>query len=94
MNFSEEQIDECEQMASLFFSPEDIAINLELTEEQSEAFVSAVTMRYTSHPLVAAYMKGWFSAEILLRKAIKQSSLNGSSPSQQLMIQYQNNNRR
>ena len=37
MNFTEEQLNEIEEMAGLFFSPEDIAINLQLTEEESSS---------------------------------------------------------
>jgi hypothetical protein len=37
---------------------------------------------------VAAYLKGRLTAEIVMRKAIKQSAQNGSSPSQQQMLHF------
>ncbi len=89
MNFNEEQLKEVEEMAGLFFAPEDIAVNLELNEDDSEVFTAAVIFKDTANPLVSAYFRGWMAAEVALRKAIKQSALNGSSPSQQAMLNYQ-----
>lgn len=78
-----------EEMAGLFFSPEMIAINLEMTDEEAEYFIAAVQCKNLKNLLVAAYFKGWLEAEISLRRAIKQSAMNGSSPSQQQMLNYQ-----
>ena len=89
MNFSEEQLKEVEEIAGLFFAPEEIAVNLQLSEDETESFVAAVIFKDTANPLVAAYLRGWMKAEVTLRKAIKQSALNGSSPSQQTMLNYQ-----
>jgi len=88
MNLSEEQLSIVEEMAGLFFPPELIAINLELTEEETEKFMAVIENKDTRHFRAAAYFKGWLEAEITLRKAIKQSALNGSSPSQQMMLNY------
>jgi hypothetical protein len=93
MNLNEDQLSEIEEMAGLFFSPEDIAVNLELEDEDTELFVAAVASRNTKNYQAGAYLKGWLSAEITLRKAIQQSALNGSSPSQQLMLNYQKESR-
>jgi hypothetical protein len=88
MNLTEEQLSEIEQLAGLFFAPEYIAVNLEMDEEQTEYFVAAVECNSTRAPGVAAFIRGRLSTEIELRKAIKQSALNGSSPSQQMMLNY------
>ncbi len=88
MNLTEEQLKEVEELAGLFFSPEDIAVNLELDEEDSEYFSEAVEFKTTGAPIVAAFYRGRISTEIELRKAIKQSAMNGSSPSQQMMLNY------
>ena len=93
MNLNEQQLTEVEELAGLFFSPADIAINLELDDDETEYFVAAVECKSTSAPIVASYMRGWLSADITLRKAIKQSALNGSSPSQQMMLNYQKESR-
>lgn len=93
MNLSEEQLNEVEEMAGLFFSPEDIAMNLELNGDDREYLVAAVECKNLNNPIVSAYMRGWIRTEVELRKAIKQSALNGSSPSQGMMIEYQRNNR-
>lgn len=93
MNLNEDQLSEIEEMAGLFFSPEDIAVNLELDDEDTELFVAAVASRNTRNLQAGAYLKGWLCAEITLRKAIQQSALNGSSPSQQMMLNYQKESR-
>lgn len=93
MNLNEDQLSEIEEMAGLFFSPEDIAINLELDEEDTELFVAAVECKNAKNYQAGAYLRGWLSAEIILRKAIQQSALNGSSPSQQMMLNYQKESR-
>ncbi len=93
MNLSEEQLREVEEMAGLFFGPEEIAVNLELNEEDAELFKTVLEVKFSGHPIVAAYMRGWIQTEVELRKAIKQSALNGSSPSQTMMLDYQRNNR-
>ncbi|MDP3180745.1 MAG: hypothetical protein Q8S54_07750 [Bacteroidota bacterium] len=88
MNFSEDQLKEIEDMAGLFFGADDIAINLELNEEQTELFGFRIDSKNTSFPEVAAYLKGRLTAKIVMRKAIKQSAQNGSSPSQQQMLNF------
>ena len=93
MNLNEDQLNEIEQMAGLFFSPEDVAVNLELDEEDTDLFIAAVAIRNTKNELAGAYLRGWLSSEITLRKAIQQSALNGSSPSQQMLLNYQRESR-
>ena len=93
MNSSEEQLKLVEEMAGLFFTPEMIAVNLELNDEDTEYFIAAIEGKNTNNPLVAAYFKGWLEAEISLRTAIKQSAMNGSSPSQAQMLNYQRESR-
>jgi len=88
MNLNEEQLNEVEELAGLFFSPEEIAVNLELDEEWTEYVVAAVECKSTNVPFVASYIRGRLSTEIELRKAIRQSAMNGSSPSQQMMLNY------
>ncbi len=93
MNLSEEQLSEVEEMAGLFFSPLEIAINLELDGDDREYFMAAIECKNLNNPIVAAYMRGWLRTEVELRKAIRQSALNGSSPSQQMMMNYQREGR-
>lgn len=93
MNLNEEPLKMVEEMAGLFFSPEMIAVNLELNNEDTDYFIAAIEGKNTRNPLVASYFKGWLEAEITLRKAIKQSAMNGSSPSQQMMLNYQREGR-
>ena len=93
MNLNEDQLSEIQQMAGLFFSPEDVAVNLEMDEDDTELFIAAIASRNTRNDQAGAYLRGWLSAEITLRKAIQQSALNGSSPSQQMMLNYQRESR-
>ena len=94
MNLNAEQLDMVEEMAGLFFSTDDIAICLEMNEQQGEEFAEGVICKATRQPIVAAYLRGWLSGEVLLRKAIKQAALNGSSPSQQQLLNFQKENRK
>ena len=94
MNLNMEQLEMVEEMAGLFFSLEDIAICLEFSELESEELAEGVTCKATGQPIVAAYLRGWLSGEVLLRKAIKQAALNGSSPSQQQLLNFQKENRK
>jgi len=93
MNLTTEHLDAIEELASLFFSPEDICINLELSDTESEVLKFAIAEKQILNPGAAAYFKGWFTAEIAMRKAIKQSAMNGSSPSQQIFLNYQRESR-
>lgn len=90
MNLTEEQINEVVDMAGLFFGPDQIGLNLELTADEQEMFESSVMAKTTNHPLTAAYFKGRLSAQVALRAAIKQSAYNGSNPSQQSMLRFMN----
>jgi len=94
MNLNAEQLEMVEEMAGLFFSTDDIAICLEMNEQQGEEFADGVALKATRQPIVAAYLRGWLSGEVLLRKAIKQAALNGSSPSQQQLLNFQKENRK
>lgn len=94
MNLSEEQLSLVEEMAGLFFPPEMIAINLELIGDDREQFVIGVMTDHTEIPIVAAYFKGRLQSEIELRRSIKQSALNGSSPSQQMMENFKRESKR
>ncbi len=93
MNFTEEQLNEIEEMAGLFFSPEDIAINLQLTEEESDYFEACIDCRSQSS-CSDAYHTGRLTSEIILRRAVKQSALNGSNPSQLAMLNFHRESKR
>ena len=85
MNFNEDQLKEIESMASLFFNPEEIAINLEVDEADFlEMLLTKSGNGYT------AYMKGRLKTDTDIRQAILQSALNGSSPAQQMMRDWHN----
>ena len=55
MNLTGEQIEEVTQMAGLFFPVQTIAINLQLSDEDSEYFALAVECKMIGEPIVAAY---------------------------------------
>lgn len=71
-------------MAALFFGPEEIALNLELSDVES--FCTLISSK--SGPAFQAYIRGRLTCELELRLAIKQSALNGSSPSQSMLIDF------
>ena len=82
MHLNEEQTNEIVEMARLFFSPDDIALNigvdpetfiLEILSGQGEVFY--------------AFKKGWLLGEIPLRKSIARAAENGSNPAQVKMLE-------
>jgi hypothetical protein len=85
MNFSQEQLEEIESMATLFLPPDDIAINIGVDPDE---FTELINIK--SGPGYQAFFKGWMKTEIELRQSILSSALNGSSPAQQMMLQYRN----
>lgn len=93
MNLNEEQLKEIENMASLFFTSEEIAQNLELEGDRLDYFVDVLECRNISNPIYKSYVKGRLSSEVELRKSIRQSALNGSSPSQQMMLTFNRESR-
>jgi len=88
MNLTEEHYKEIEDMAALFFSPAEIALNVGLAEDETELFKTVVELRNLAYPMANAYFRGRLSAEIELRKAIKQAATNGSNPAQQMMLTF------
>lgn len=85
MHLTEEHYSEIERMAALFFTPAEIAINLEVDPDDFTALILS-----QNSPAAQAYSRGRLTTDMQLRAAILQSALNGSSPSQQLMKDYQN----
>lgn len=92
MNFSEEQLEEVESMAALFFSVRDIMICLELPPHAEDEFTEILQVGYT-HPLYKAYHTGRITAETELRQSIKMAALNGSNPAQNTMLNFNNQSR-
>ena len=85
MHFTEEQLKEIENMAALFFTPEEIAVNIEVDPEDFLLCILSQTGDGYTH-----YMAGRLSSEVELRKAVQQAALHGSSPAQQMMRDWHN----
>jgi hypothetical protein len=83
MHFSEEQLNEIQEMAALFFGPEQIAINIEV---DADDFTDLITNKIGD--AYKAYCTGRLSSEIELRTSIKNAALNGSTPAQTLFVTY------
>lgn len=81
MEFTPDQLTEIQNMAGLFFTPEEIAINIEVDPEDFANLIKAQSGDAYKH-----YMAGRFSSDVELRKAIQQAALNGSTPAQQSML--------
>ena len=85
MLLTEEQIEEVEAMAELFFNTADIAINI-----QVDAIDLHEEILSQQGPIYAAYKRGWLKGEIPLRKSIAQAAANGSNPAQNMMLELKN----
>ena len=88
MNLNEEQLDTIEQMAELFYSPELIAVNIEVNPEELRA-----QLHVDDSKVRASYLRGWLKGDISLRKGIAQAAANGSNPAQQMMREIQKENK-
>lgn len=72
-------------MASLFFSPEEIAVNIEVDPDEF-----TLMLKTKEGEAYKRYMTGRLNTEIELRKAVQQAALHGSSPAQQMMRDWHN----
>jgi len=87
MNLTEEQIKSITDMAELFYSPEEIAINIEVDPDELRILIQA-----KEGSVYDAYMQGWLTGDIALRRSIARAAENGSNPAQQMMRDYQKQN--
>ncbi len=85
MNLSEEQLSAISDMASLFYTPKEIAINLEVDIDDFD-----MEIKSEQGPVYKAFMKGWFESDMKLRRSTLQSAINGSTPSIQVIENYKN----
>ena len=92
MNLTEQQLNEVEMLAGLFFSPSEIMINLEIPIHREEE-LRQILLLENDHPLFKAYNRGRLTAEIQLRQSIKQAALNGSNPAQASLMELLNNSK-
>jgi hypothetical protein len=81
MHLNEEQINEIREMAKLFFSPDDIALNIGMEPEEFKLEILSGTGEVFS-----AFKQGWLQGEIPLRKSIARAAENGSNPAQMKML--------
>lgn len=84
MNLNETELETVQELASLFYSPSEVAVVLEVDQDD---FVSVI--RSGGGDVYRAYMKGYFEGDIDLRRSIKDSALHGSSPAQAIMREIQ-----
>lgn len=81
MEFTEEDLQEIEEMAALLFSPEDIAQVIGIPQNEIvECLINP------EHPVSMAFSKGSLQTEVELRRSILKLAKQGSSPAQTLSI--------
>lgn len=83
MNLTTEQLNEITSMASLFFTIDDIAANIEADPDELKGEIMSKEGDAYTH-----FMKGRIKTEIELRTSIKQAAMNGSNPAQEQMINF------
>jgi len=87
MNYTEKELEIIEELSGLFFKPEDIAVIL---ERNVEAFAAEIKLE--TGEAFSRFKKGWLTAEIELRKSVKESAINGSNPAQIIMFNLNKKN--
>lgn len=73
MIYSQEQLQVIEQMASLYITPTEIAVTLDVPELELKADIASV-----DHPARRAYLKGKLSQKIEIRKQMAMLARVGS----------------
>jgi len=91
MNLTDQQLEQLELMAGLFFSVKEIMIALSVPLHSQMEFEDH--LKFENTPASIAYNKGRLTAETELRQSIKQAALNGSNPAQISMIEFFNNSK-
>ena len=92
-SITEEELAEVEKMAGLFFSPREISLAMNWSEDILSFFLQSVQLRELSDPICKVYFSGRISAEIELRQSIKQAARNGSNPAQVALLTFQQNSK-
>jgi hypothetical protein len=82
MNLNKEDLENITAMAGLFFTPAEIAINLQLDESEFNEQINI-----PGSDIKRAYDTGIITGKIKLRTGIMIAAEHGSSPAQQLMLQ-------
>lgn len=85
MHLKEEQLNVVEEMGYRLFTPDMVAINIEVDEDE---FCSEVEIPGTAAR--TAYYRGIIRQEMELREAIIKSAGNGSNPAQEQLIKLLN----
>lgn len=85
MHFSAEQLEVIEQMGYRLFTPDMVAINIEVDEDEfcSEVSIPGTIARKT-------YFRGVIRQQMELRDSIIKSAGNGSNPAQEQLIKILN----
>jgi len=86
MHLNEDHYNAIEEMAALFFKPEDIADNLEIPECNKEEFCMNIELK--TGDAYIHYRRGRLRTEVELRNSIKMAAMNGSSPAQSMMLNF------
>ena len=87
MNLNDQQLEQLEILAGLFFSVRDILIALEIPVQEEEHFTDIILYQ-NQHPVYITYNRGRLTAETQLRQAIRQAALNGSNPAQNTLLEF------
>lgn len=77
-NFSEEQLNQIEEMAYLLISPTLIAVNLGMMEADLRSY-----LKDENSPVYQAFYKGLLRQKMELHRSIIKAAGNGSNPAQE-----------
>lgn len=88
ISFNDEQLKQIEELAAVFFSPQQIAVFLQLEKE----FVIS-EIKTEGKPAHMAYQKGLMQSEWELRKSVLSLAKAGSSPAQAMALDLLSKNK-
>lgn len=81
MQLTDEELQQIEEFAGLLFTPEQIAVLMDLPEADLNTAI-----RSPGHVAYLAYQKGYLMASATLRRSIIKLASQGSTPAQKMML--------
>jgi len=81
MNLSNEELTEISRMGAAAYTPNQVCFAMGFSKEEF-----GVQMKNEDSELCAAYYKGFYSSELVIRESVFQLARNGSSPAQTLAL--------
>lgn len=82
--FNNEVLEQIKMSSNLLFTPDEIAVIIDLPSDDVDQFVKCCNHREMGGEIYKAYQSGRLEQEMLIRKSIFVAAKNGSPPAQSM----------